>query len=502
MLKVAFTVALFAASSASAQLISIRTVPVSQAHQFEIFPSRTMSMGGVSIAVADELLDPFSNPASGARITTTRFFGSPSAYNVTSGAGGGRTLPVGALSKRESWYGGVWLALQEVDLNAQTDLSGIGPFCPACSTLPDLDLGPVERTKGNTFAFAMAGKELAPGLSLGSSVLWSGLNAVDGVDLLYAGSARINQSGNALDVRLGLMKEWAGERTLEVIGLHNRFATSHDVYYLDSFWDPGTQQFSQRPRLEENLDHTRTWGLHLAYDQPLSQPGWRAGSIFTFNRMDHPKLPNYQLASIQSIPRDPGNSSAFNIGFGLSRVLTKSTFGIDLVYEPIWSHTWDDAATPVQTVQGRTIPAGGRTIENRFRFSNAQARIGLDQEFYSVGPVMALQLGLAVNNIHYWLEQHNHIQNSDRSHEESWVEKTPTWGVSVRFPELEIRYHGSVTHGTGRPGVQPRGGWFVAEDRALTASAGSNILAPPSGALSLTEVKVTTHRISISLPIH
>lgn len=484
---------------ASAQLISIRTLPVSQSHQFDIFPSRTIGMGGISIAVRDELLDPFSNPATGARIEATRFFGSPSSYSVSSDAGGGRTLPVGGLSKQGQWYGGVWLALQEVDLNPGLDLSFVPPMCPACASTPNLDLGPAERSRGNSYAFAMAGKEVRPGLALGGSLYVAGLNAVDGVDLLYAGSARIKQSGHALDLRLGLTKEFAGDRQLEVLGLHNRFATQHDVFYLDPFWDPGVRRFSQRPRLEQNLEQNRTWGLHLAYDQPLSVAGWRVGSIFTFNRMDHPKLPNYQLASVQSIPRDPGNSSAFNIGFGLAKVLPRSTFGVDLVWEPIWSHTWDDAAAAVQTVTGKTIPAGGRTIENRFRFSNAQARIGLEQEVVSISPNLALQLGLSVYSISYGLRQWNHVQNSYRTHEESWVEKTPTWGLSMRFPELEIRYHGTLTQGTGRPGVRPNIGF--AEDRAVAVSAGTNILAPPAGALTLTEVKVVTHRIQVSLPI-
>ena len=488
------------ASAAEAQLISIRTLPVSQSHQFEIFPSRTIGMGSVSIAVRDELLDPFSNPATGARIQSTRFLGSPTSYTVSNEAGGGRTLPVGGLSRYSSWYGGVWLALQEVDLNPQPDLSFLPQMCPACNTFPDLDLGPVERTKGNSYAFVMAGKELRPGLSLGTSIMWSGLSAVDGVDLLYAGSARIKQSGEALDIRVGVTKEWEGERMLEALVLHNRFANEHDVYYLDPFWDPGLQRFSQRPRLDENIERNRTWGLHLAYDQPLSAPGWRAGTTFTFNRMDHPKLPNYQLASVQSIPRDPGNSSAFNLGIGFARVLAKSTFGVDLVYEPIWSHTWDEAASAVPTATGKTIPVGGRTIENRFRFSNALARMGLEQEIVSRGPNVALQLGLSVYKVQYSLEQHNHIQNSDRSHDESWVEKTPTWGLSLRFPDLEIRYHGTMTTGTGRPGVFPRVGF--AEDRAVALSAGTNILAPPAGALTLTEVKVMTHRVSVSLPIH
>jgi hypothetical protein len=486
-------VLLSVASTATAQLISIRTVPVSQSHQFDIYPSRTAAMGSISIAVMDTVRDPFANPATGARLDGTRFFGSPAAYSVSSDAGGGRTLPVGALTARGPWFGGVWLALQEVDLTPRPDLTWLRS-CLGCNTI-GLELEPAERSQGNTYAFAMMGRQLANGLSLGGSVSYARLNAIDGVDLLYSGAARIDQFGSALDVRLGLTKEWSGQRTLEAIVLHNRFGTTHDVFFLDSFWDPATQQFSQRSRLEKNLDRTNAWGLHLAYDQPLASEGWQAGALFTVNRMDHPKIPNY---SIMNIPRDPGNSSAFNVGFGIARAYAGSTFGIDLIYEPIWSHTWADAASPIVARNGATIPTGGMTIENRFRFSNALLRLGVGQEA-SFGPdvIGGLQLGLGVRSIHYWLDQTDHVQLSARSHEERWTEWTPTWGLSLGFPTLEVRYEGSVTNGTGRPGVARNGG-FVAED---AVALGSNILVAPSGPITLDEVRVTTHRVSISLPI-
>jgi hypothetical protein len=503
MLKAALsfsTLLLAGLSPATAQLISIRTVPVSQAHQFQIFPSRTVSMGGVSIAVADSLLDPFSNPATGARLGATRFFGSPSAYSVSSNAGGGRTLPVGALTRGDSWYGGVWLALQQVDLTPRPGLPpGILDLCVNCDRIgpQPVDLGPTDRSQGNSYAFAMVGKALPAGLSIGGSLLWSRLNAIDGVDMLYNGSARIDQSGHAFDARLGLVKELSGDRTLEALVLHNRFGTTHDVFYVDSFWDPGTQQFALRPRLEQNLDRTNTWGMHVEYEQPLSAPGWRAGVLATVNRMDHPKIPNY---AIMNIPRDPGHSSAFNFGFGISRTLARSTFGIDLIYEPIWSHTWADAAAPIETRLGQTIPKGGMTIENQFRFGNSLARMGLAQELAldASGLMGGFQLGLAVHSIHYWLEQQDHVQVSHRSHEERWVEWSPTWGLSLRFPELEVRYQGSVTRGTGRPGVAPQ---FDRRAMLEAVAVGSNILAAPSGPLTLDEVRVRTHQISFSLPI-
>jgi len=483
------------AATASGQLISIRTVPVSQAHQFEIFPSQTLAMGGVSIAVTDSLLDPFSNPATGTRIGPTRFFSSPGLYSVSSEAGAGRTLPLGALARADSWYGGFWLALQEVDRSEQAGFPQPLFFqCPAC-VAQGIDVSRGDQSHGNTYAFALVGKELSPGISIGGSVLWSGLNAIDGVDLLYAGSARIDQSGHALDVRLGLLKEWAGARSLEAVLLHNRFRTAHDVMYLDQFWDPATQQFAQRPRLEQNLDRTNTWGLHLGYEQPLAATAWRVGWIATVNRMDHPKIPNY---AIMNIPRDPGNSSAFNFGVGIARTQAASTFAVDVIYEPIWSHTWADAEAPMENRLGETIPAGGMTIENRFRFSNALLRMGIGQELVlgETGPVGGLQLGLSVRNTHYWLDQHDHIQVSDRSHEERWWEWTPTWGLSLAFPGFDVRYRGSVTHGTGRPGVARAAG-PVLQDVAVR----SNILAAPSGPLTLDEVRVVTHQISLSLPL-
>src|SRR5213076_1706871 len=93
-----------------AQLVSIKTVPIAQGDQFEIYPSHNLAMGGVSIAVPDTLLDPFRNPAKGARLAAA-----PRFYGISNGAGGGRTLPLAAVTQADSWYGGLSLALQEVD---------------------------------------------------------------------------------------------------------------------------------------------------------------------------------------------------------------------------------------------------------------------------------------------------------------------------------------------------------------------------------------------------
>jgi hypothetical protein len=479
----------------AAQLISIRTVPISQSHQFDLFPSLRMAMGGVSLAVDDSLHDPFSNPAKGVRLGASSFFGSPGVYSVSQGAGAGRSLPVGTWVRSGNWFGGASVAVQEMDLSDVNPFQPIPLSCPACDRLESIEVPAADRSHGNAFGYAMLGVTVPKvGLSLGASLLWAGLHGVDGVDLLYPRSMRLKQDGHALDLRLGALKEWGGSRTLSAVVVHNRFASTHDVFYLDSFWDPGTQQFAQRPRVEQNLDHTNTWGAHLEYTHPLRAPGWRLGWVATTNLMSHPKIPNYE---IQNIPRDPGNSEAFNLGVGVSKSAHSSIFALDVLYEPIWSYTWADAAAPLETARGTTIPAGGKTIENRFRFSNALVRMGLAQDmpFDQGTKGIGFQLGLAVHRIDYSLVQHDNVQATRRRQHEDWVEWTPTWGLSLRFPSWEVRYRGSVTHGTGRPGVRSGGG-----DDVAVAEAGRTILVAPSGPLTLTGVKVMTHQVAISFP--
>src|ERR1044071_7858610 len=113
-----FSLLLVLAAPVEAQLIPIRTVPLARADQFDLFPSVNLAMGGVSIALADSLLDPFVNPAKAARAGGSRLFGSPGLYHVTKDAGGGRTLPLGALLRSGPWYGGIALTGQQVDVSA------------------------------------------------------------------------------------------------------------------------------------------------------------------------------------------------------------------------------------------------------------------------------------------------------------------------------------------------------------------------------------------------
>jgi len=491
----AFVVAL--AATASAQLVPIRTLPLAQGDQFLIFPSHTLGMGGVSIALADSLLDPFRNPAMGARAGASRLFSSPVIYSISRESGGGRTLPLASLLRAGRWFGGVSVAIQEVETSRPFQAPPIILLrgSPIAQDIPGQ--GPAQQTRSNTYAFASLGKVMTgSGLSLGGSALWSRLQVMDGVALLYPGSERVSQSGNGLDLRLGLLQEWSENRSLEALVLHHRFGMTQDVVYLDQFWDPGTQQFVQVPRVEHSLDRATTWGMHLAYQRPLTASGWRIGWLATANRLSQPRIPEEEILAI---PGNQGRSAAYNFGLGLSKSRGSATFAIDAIHEPISSTTWAVATAPVVTTGGDTIPAGGRTVENRFRFSNAVLRLGVSREtaFADIKKALGFQLGLSVRAVRYRLAQSDRVAMSELRLRERWVEWTPTWGLSLRFPEFEVRYRGRVTNGAGRPDTELA--FPVA--RPIDVLPPGGILVTPGGPLNLVGVTTVTHQISLSLPL-
>ena len=475
-----------------AQYITLKTVPIATEDQFLIFPSENQGMAGVSIALDDPLLDPFVNPGRGSLIRGARLSVTPSLYDVSGEAGSGRALPASVLFGGEV-FGGVLLSMQQIEATPQF----FQPIIVGPGGAEPLS----QKSANNLYAFGMLGTRL-PGTStsVGASVFWAGLDAVQGVDQLYAGSQSINQTGHMLDVHLGLYGELSGERTYELLVLHNRVDMTHEVDYVDwVFVDPVRTvppvpvEVVPEIRRETNLDRTNTWGLHFNYVQPLAAAGWRVGGILTSNWKSHPKIPNYE---IQNIPRDPGNSYGMNFGLGVSRSLDKTTFGIDMIFEPIWSNTWAEAGEPITAASGRVIPKGGKTITNDFTFTNALIRTGFGYQDEVVG----FQLGLQVRSIDYELKQVDIVEGSKRLQDESWTEWTPTWGLSLAFSDLELRYQGRVTTGTGLPGTA----WDQAVSTrfaAAEAAGVSDFIVAPSGPLTLQEASVTAHQFSISIPI-
>lgn len=476
---------------AAAQLISLKTVPVASGDQFLIFPSENLGMGGVSIALDDALLDPFMNPARGKGFGESRMFSSPTFYTVSNRAGSARTIPVGAGFTSPDWFGDVFAALQNLKRGEQF----FNPFILAdlaVRTQVPIPTSLSSQSATNKYVHLSLGRNLGHGLAVGASVFAADLGALDGVEHLFASAAALGQHGSTTDLRLGLTKEFEGDRTFEVVLLHDRFNMTHDAVYEE--WvvvDSTTWEWRRDLRLESNLDHSRTWGAHFAYDQPIGENGWRVGGLFTANRKTHPKIPNYEL---MNIPRDPGHSNAFNLGVGLAKETEKTRFGLDLVYEPAVSETWAEADGPVATVSGDTIPDRGKTVENSFDFGNAYINLGVSHD---VGPV-AFQLGLRVSAYDFHLDQWNNVEETFRRQDESWMEWVPSWGATVRLSDLELHYLGRITTGTGRPGVAQG---FARGDALAAPSAPNDILLAPQGPLTLQDATVMTHQLSIAVPI-
>jgi len=471
------------AHTAAGQLISLKTVPVATGDQFLTLPSERLGMGGVAIALDDALLDPWVNPAKGSLIEESALLGSPTFYGVSNGNGGGRTLPISALFRSDRGFGGISFALQQIERGNR----GGAFFFPVDAVWigPPARLNELSAT--NVYADGVIGLELGEtGLSLGAGVSWAGLDALDGVEHLYSLADGIVQSGHAVDYRLGVFSN-RNDRQFEAVFIHNRFDMTHDVTYIDWNWDEDDMIPIFTTRLEVNEDKTHTTGFHVGLARPITESGWRVGGTWTVNRKSHPKIPNYE---IMNIPRDPGISWAYDFGVGIAKSSGPATFGIDLVFEPIWSDTWVEAEADTTSVDGATIRKGEKTVENEFFFTNVQMRLGLAHETERLG----FQVGVEVRSYDYSLQQRDNLAGTNRDQDESWMEWMPSVGAKVKFPEFELGYVGRMTTGSGRPGVQ----WTGAR---ADAALGADFIVAPSGPLTLQEARVLTHQVTVSIPI-
>jgi hypothetical protein len=465
-------------SVAEGQYISIKTVPVASGNQFLLYPSANLGMAGVSIGIVDPLLDPFVNPAKGSRTEGSVLFGSPTFYSVSERGPGGRTLPLGVTLGGHNIFGAFSASLQQLDRTDQ----GFCQFRGCGTTLR-------EDRSTNQYFHGMVGTTLPNReISLGVSVSWADLNAVEGVDLLYGLAESIDQFGSNLDLRFGLLRDAPDGSAMEAIALISRFNMTHDVNNIDWFWDDAFFEQTMTRTVERNLDRTNTYGLHLGYQRPLKTTGWRLGGILTANYKSHPKIPNYE---VMNIPRDPGNSWAYNLGIGISREMGPARFAAEIVYEPIVSNTWAEAAEATPTASGRTLVVGAKTIENDFQFSNATFRMGVSRGGETVG----FQFGLEVRSISYDLDQVDNVLENFRHQQENWMEWTPTFGFSLDFPEFQVRYTGMFTSGTGRPGVA----WSLRGPSAFDAA--NDVIVAPSGPLTLQDATVFTHQFVFVMPI-
>ncbi|MBD3225634.1 MAG: hypothetical protein GF313_12975 [Caldithrix sp.] len=487
-LLIAIVMVILTTYGVQAQLIEIRSVPVATGNQFSVFPSQNQSMAGVSIAIDDPWQSPFMNPAKGTEMDKTRLFFLPNRYSISDLNESGHSLPLALHMPFVNWYGSLLLSTQE--LNAPNNASINQPwnsyYTPAKT-----------QSRKNSYAQISLGRKLHnnPNTSLGISVFYADLQALSGVDYLYNSPDAIQQNGQVWDFRIGTDHRFADQKSVELLVLYNRFKMKHTITQYDwRYEDRITTHDAIYPysyRVEK--DQTNTTGLHVKYQQPLKENSpWMVGGVLTVNRKSHPKIPNYEL---MNIPRDPGDSWAYNFGIGLAKEIKEASLALDLIYEPIWSFTWADALNDIERSDGSILPAGGVTVDNHFRFSNYVMRIGVSEK----KPPLGIDFGFELRQNQYDLTQENYIELSKRHLQESWTELTFTWGISLLSDHFQVLYSGRAVFGTGLPGTTNGGAWrFGAEAAAMSSS---NFIIAPDGNLNVRESAVLFHRLTLSVPL-
>jgi len=488
-ITIAILLVLVPVFAVQAQLINLKTAPVATGDQFMIQPAANAGMGGVSVALNDTLSDPFINPAKGYRIHGTEAYMLPSFYHITNGMGGAKTLTVGALTSEDKWFGGLGVAIQQLNLSPKQS-----------NVLKD-------QSANNNYVWAEIGKRISSSSALGFSFSWSGLGGMGGVNLLYPQSDGVSQHGHLLDFRFGLSGETDSRGNYEAVILFNQTNMTHEISYPVYYWGPcptcavplqQTTVYIPQYQSSKNYDKTNTWGMHFGYKQPVGINNWTLGGIVTFNYKSHPHIPNYEL---MNIPRDPGNSRAFDIGIGTSHLSDNNvTFAADFILEPVWSATWANATSDITDVGGSPgfIPKGEKIVKNNFDFMNSILKTGLGWR----GDHILLQAGIMAKTYRYTLKQKDYVQQTYRRQKEHWTEWTYSMSAGVNLKGLDIKYTAFITAGTGQPGTVQQGGiWLNGVNASFSNVAGSDFIFAPDGDLALNKATVFTNQITVTIPM-
>ena len=461
---VAILLPLFAAS---AQVIPVKTVPIAEGDQFTFLPSANRGMANVSIALADSLYDPYTNPANGARARGSYFYTSPSVYALSRRGSSGSTLPIGGLLRGRSAFTAFGFALQKLNPPRPDD----GPVIALSSTI-----APTSQIEAHTnrYAFLLGGLgERGSFPALGVSLFWSRLDGVEGTELLYPLSQEIRQHADVVTLRAGATKSFGARQSLEAVFVHRRHAARHDVQFLEFVWDPVARFPRERVHVDQNFERTHLWGLQLQHRMKLVDTNWTVGALLVANRTNVLAQPSL---GIMSIARDPGESSALNAGVGAVRLIGRTTLAADAIYEPIRSN-------------GRE---GDQKVH--YRFANAILRGGVSHDVVagSDGITLRMHAGMQLRSINYSRDRVDLLLSPARS-ERSWNEWQHTWGMTLLTLDFDLYYQGRVQSGVNRPGFPPPGGGVVLER--------SSSFLPIQTSPMLVPIRVTTHQFFVSVPL-
>jgi hypothetical protein len=215
------------------------------------------------------------------------------------------------------------------------------------------------------------------------------------------------------------------------------------------------------------------------------------GLLAVGNLKDHPKIPDYPITGI---PRDPGTTTAFNVGAGLAWTGdSQTTLAIEYAIEPITAKTWVEAESE-QTINGRPVHAGDVTQRNNYTFLNHILRLGAELRPASW---LTLHAGAAFHSYSYDYEFIDEIQGTRRATtpQMEWTEIDITGGATASFGPVTVGYQTGMLFGGG---VLERNQWDRLIDPVFDAQRSADFFLPPNPWVQLTPATDITHQVSAS----
>lgn len=314
------------ATHAGSQIIEIPSLPVSREYlQFDI-PSTTRAMGHISIAMRDELADPFVNPADIMREKGTMIFLSPGASTWS--------LTYDALSRVDNWT--MKSTAEQHRASILSASAGIlyrnGNTGVAAAAGSRFNNG---HSKENTFystssrhysnqnnsisyygkrfpvMISFAGKMPENGIALGGSFGWTPIEGSDEIRLRHRYDGEMIPTGNQYEVRLGAT---------------SRIGTG-DAGLIVGYSSLGIEQRSS----SQGVKHSNaTWFAQMKYRIPVSDQ-FDLGAQATANRIDH------RSDLIYGNPRTTITANAFDAGIGTTWKSPWGPLALEYLIEPVSS---------------------------------------------------------------------------------------------------------------------------------------------------------------------
>ena len=337
---------IFCSLTAFGQLIPVRTYPVLSEDTYLPLPARYGGMGNVSIALADDQREPFINPAAllstRARFVSVFVLPRISSWDLRTTSLDVWTSPVdmSAVEDRQSatnYFAPIGV-IQHADRTALGLLAAVHrttsrQFEQWSSGSGTVVSPPTESSFGaNNVALSAAGAAFVPGTSIaiGLGTTLVDVRGIDGIQFLYPNSKTLDIDGKLREYRVGLLMSPLSNDQVSLLAGWNSMEVKQSATY----------EWSPTPVNNEDKNHT--WFGQITYRVPLSQHA-TLGVLGLGNWREHPKLPNYPLSGV---PRDPGTTQAYNVGFGFSILASANTLlAFEYVFEPIRCNTWIEALT-------------------------------------------------------------------------------------------------------------------------------------------------------------